>query len=92
MSIDRPLIPLQISADFEHFLKDPGPLNSKKLFFCIDWIMCPDEIFEDTVDLCEVNQFRGFLHRLAFPVFSTRFFDIFFHLQHTDFTENIYLS
>jgi hypothetical protein len=35
-------------------------------------------------------QFRGFLHRLAFPVFSTRFFDRFFHLQHTDFTENNY--
>jgi hypothetical protein len=25
-----------------------------------------------------MNQFVGFLHRLAFPVFSTRFFDRFF--------------
>ncbi len=38
----------------------------------------------------EVKQFRGFLHRLAFPLFSTRFFYRFFHLQHKDFTENIY--
>jgi hypothetical protein len=37
-----------------------------------------------------MNQFRGFLHRLAFPVFSTRFFDRFFDLHHIDFTENIY--
>ncbi len=29
----------------------------------------------------DVNQFGGFLHRLAFPVFSTRFFDRFFHLK-----------
>ncbi len=40
----------------------------------------------------DVNQFGGFLHRLAFPVFSTLFFDRFFHLQHIDFTENIYLN
>jgi hypothetical protein len=38
----------------------------------------------------EVNQFRVFLHRFAFPVFSIRFFDRFFHLQHIDLTENIY--
>ncbi len=38
----------------------------------------------------EVNSFRGFLHRLNFPVFFYSFFDKFFHLQHTDFTENIY--
>ncbi len=46
--------------------------------------------FSDCDFESEVNQFRGFLHRLAFPVFSTRFLDRFFHLQHIYFTENIY--
>jgi hypothetical protein len=30
-------------------------------------------------------QFRGFLHRFAFTVFSYPFLDRFFHLQHADF-------
>jgi len=34
-----------------------------------------------------VNQFRGFLHWFAFPVFFCPFLDRFFHLQQTDFNE-----
>jgi hypothetical protein len=32
------------------------------------------------VRYAKVSQFRRFLQRLAFPVFSTRFLDRFFHL------------
>ena len=48
VSIDRPYIPIHFRKLFTFFLKDPGPLNSKKriwaskqLFMCADRIMWP---------------------------------------------------
>jgi hypothetical protein len=38
----------------------------------------------------EVNQFRGFLHRLLFPYFPTRFLIDFFTYNTQISTENIY--